>query len=185
MALKEFRSGIFEGVIDTTDVDNMLDRMAVGLADPSLISWLRGDVSPYLEKDIAQRFDSEGDNKSGSWPALHEATIAIREELGFGAGPINVRTGDLREFTETGREFLVGTGFVEMQVPGSPPDPVTAAKLEHAQRGTTANPNPRFGPTVPRPVLAINEGDLAAMMTMLHNHIIAFMTAGPAAAAAA
>lgn len=178
MAVKRIYSGAYEIIVDTTEVAGMLDALAVGLSAPSLELFLREDVSRYFEEDISGRFEAEGDAKSGEWAPLSEATIEIRNALGFGEGPINVRTGELKEHVTEDREFFAGVEWTEMQIPGQTQDAVIAQKLSTAQRGSNSNPIPQFGPTPARPVLAADEADLMKVMEMFVVHIEALLISG-------
>lgn len=179
MAVKKFSSGQFEIEMDTTSVDTMLDKLVLATSQTSLEEFMRVEVNEFFETRIGDTFNEEGGVKTGFWAPLSEATVAIREALGYGGdSPINVRTGELQDFVQYGREYLQGDDWVEMQVPGSPPDPITAQKLKTAQQGNPSNPIPGFGPTPPRPILAVDEMDLARIMEMLVVHIDGYLVAG-------
>ena len=95
------------------------------------------DRFKHVMSDIEQaRFDSQG---HGEWPALAPSTVEQRLRLGFGAGPILHRTGDLRDSlvdpnraAQTGpRHMIWGTSVPYAHwhqdggsVPGRPPQRV-------------------------------------------------------------
>ncbi len=170
--------GGFDVTFDTSSVDRMLDQLALAISPPSLMTWLQSDVSDKFSDDVSNRFVTEGDAKSGFWKELADPTNDIRIALGFAPeSPINERTGELKHFVQTGREYLMGPGSATMKIPGDPPDPITAQKLATAQQGTLKNPIDQFGATDARPVLAVDETDLAQIMGMLAQHIFIFVAA--------
>lgn len=163
---------IFTIDVDEVEVEVLIEKVLAATSEISLLAFLEQDVEAFFHADIQNRFNDEGDAKSGPWEPLQPATINIRQSLGFGDGPINVRTGELKEFLLGDYDSFAGLGWAEMNVPGDPKDPVTARKLETAQRGNPSNPIPNFGPTPPRPVLALAEVDMWRLLEMLQIHII-------------
>jgi hypothetical protein len=87
-----------EIIVDASEVTRTLDildrRLQVEVGD-----WMRGDLHDYLVQRASDRFANEGDDASGPWAPLSNATEAIRASRGFPpAHPINVRTHDLQRF---------------------------------------------------------------------------------------
>lgn len=73
-------------------------------------------VAPRMRQSFEQNFDSEGRPK---WRALSAVTIEDRLRRGYGAGPILVRTGELKESVVTTRESITLAGnIVQMVMPG-------------------------------------------------------------------
>lgn len=161
--------------IDASDVDRVIHLVEASVSGPSLERWLRGDATDIFHKDIESRFYEEGDVKSGFWAPLSEGTINIRRQLGYGPDPINRRTDEMFDFVTGNYPTHMGDGFATMDVPGKPNDPVTATKLETAQRGRADNPIPEFNATPPRPVLAVSEMDLARLLESLQVHVVNFV----------
>jgi len=63
-------------------------------------------IATDLAADVAQNFASEGalfDFGFGGWDALADSTVRQRERLGYGGeGPIELRTGELRDSFQRG-----------------------------------------------------------------------------------
>lgn len=115
--------------------------------------FVRGEVTEFFQQDIENRFSSEGDAKTGAWAPLKPATITIRASEGYGPGPINVRSGELKSFMSGPYPVFVDSpGSVIIDVPGDAP-PGVEAKFKTAQGGSTNNPL-GYGNTPARPVLA-------------------------------
>lgn len=169
--------GVLNFDIDTMEVQALLDRFELSLSGISLVMFLENDATKFFHDDIESRFEEEGDAKSGFWEPLHDATIDIRRADGWGDGPINDRTGALKEFLLGDYDVFSGGNWAEMNVPGSPGDSKTAQKLATAQQGATNNPL-GYGDTVARPVLAISEMDLFKLIELLEYHIVKFALAG-------
>lgn len=137
------------------------------------------EAGPWFENDISDRFHEEGDVRAGFWPPLKESTQRIRASRGFDpTEPINIRTDELYQFVVNHRSYSFGPDFAMMEVPGDPPDPLTAKKLLTAQRGDANNPSFPSAYTPPRPVLAADEGTLEIMLELLIGHVIEHVVAG-------
>lgn len=152
---------------DDAGVQAMLMHMNSALAPQSLGVFLSTVVDPYLRTRARARFDSEGDDVVGKWAPLKDSTRNIRQSMGYGAdGPINRRTGRLEQYIlGSPNKVTMHTAGATLVWPGTRPSGETADKLRTAQMG---KPMPS---TVPRPVLGINERDLAAVLTGLSLHI--------------
>lgn len=158
--------------VDDRTVDRLLRRVEKAISPAALAAFLGGPVHKHFQDEIVERFAIEGDSKSGSWPWLSDATEEIRASQGFDPeGPINQRTGQLLDFVATQYELGRIQSGAELHVPGKPADSTLAEKLLHAQQGATSNPLPGAGPTPPRPVLAVDETDMEAIMVLLSEHI--------------
>lgn len=163
--------------IDSIEVRALLERFERAVGQASLVLFLEGPATKFFHDDIESRFEEEGDAKSGFWQPLRDATIDIRRADGFGDGPINVRTGEFKEFMLSDYDVFGGTMWAEMNVPGSPGDSQTATKLATAQQGSNDN-SLGYGPTPARPVLAVSEMDLFALVGLLQIHILEYALAG-------
>lgn len=158
----------FDIVGNERGVQAMLERLDSALSPVGLAAFLNLGVGPWVKQRAADRFASEGDDVSGKWAPLQESTIEIREHAGFeGAHPINKRTGELEAYITEGQiGITAGPGFASMRYPDNPPATKSLKqKVETAQRGRS-NPN-----TVARPILGLNERDLAQVVTMLAFHV--------------
>ena len=168
----------------TTDWDAyrseaMLNSVMRAVGPTSLLSWLSGPADGYMTDEIVDRFAYEGDDKSGDWLPLTESTRRIREDLGFpGSNPINERTGGLLDFVMHSRDYISGSNWAGMEIPGDPGQVDLERKLLHAQRGATENPRFPGAITPPRPVLAVDESDMESLLKILEMHIMESVAAG-------
>lgn len=159
--------------VDAFDTNRMIERTLKAVDGISLEEYLRGPAHEYLEHEIVQRFAYEGDKKSGDWAPLSEATRTIRRELGYDEEGTNIRSGEMFRILTHDADFYPGTNSAEMSLPGSAGTRgQMAQKMQTATRGRANNPMPGFGPTPPRPVLAVDEMDMAALLEALNIWII-------------
>lgn len=166
--------------VDSFDTDQMLMRVWDVLRGERLEEYLSGPAHDHLEEEIVQRFAYEGDSRSGNWPPLAEATMDLRQRMGFSADEINIRTGEMfQTLVEEYDVFATGASSAEMILPGSAADDgAVAEKIKTAQQGRTSNPMPNFGPTPPRPVLAVDTSDMQELLERLSRWIIWEVSAG-------
>lgn len=158
----------FDIVGNQRGVQAMLNSIDSALSPSGLATFLGMAVGPWVKERAQDRFATEGDDVTGKWAPLSEVTVDIREKSGFeGAHPINRRTGELEEYITQGQVGVVATpGLAVMTYPKNPPNTKSLKeKVSTAQRGRS-NPS-----TVPRPVLGLNERDLAQVLTMLAFHV--------------
>jgi len=150
------------------DVEARLNALDTAVSPMALMRFLGFQVDPYIRSRAGARFNSEGDDVSGEWAPLSSATVRIRESLGFpGEHPINRRTGELEDFITQHRSLVVAIGGgASLVAPGSQPTGELRDKLERAQQGDDRAPA--------RPVLGMNEQDLAAVLTLLATHVVTF-----------
>lgn len=140
-------------------------------------------TSPYMRSKARDRFKSQGDDASGMWAPLRDATEEIRENAGFpGASPINKRTGGLEAYI-VGRPGEVTVTPIDSALffPARPRTKAEVEKLKTAQQGKPGG-TPLFGksmgaPTPPRPVAAMDATDLIHTMSALQIHIAAEIAA--------
>jgi hypothetical protein len=124
------------------------------------------EVTPYLQNRARARFEMEGDDVSGPWAPLTDATVAIRESAGFpGDHPINVRTGEMERFITGSRPTFAANPDAMMIFPGQDPVGKTYYKVQVAQKGTDVPPTPA------RPVIGIDEADLAYVLATIADEI--------------
>lgn len=166
-------TSIFNIEVEDKEVRELLEDVRLAISPLSLVEFLQEDATEFFRNDIESRFNEEGDVKSGFWAPLAESTVQIREQLGVGGSePINRRTDEMFDFLMGPYQIFVGGSWVEMQVPGDPPDPITERKLEVATKGTSQNSLFPNSYTPPRPVLAFSEMDMATLLQKLEFHII-------------
>ena len=157
----------FDYVIDERDVESKLWALDTALNPIAIAGFLGAQVDPYIRTRARQRFRDEGDDVTGKWAPLQEATWNWRMNNGYPPEhPINRRTGELEEYVTQSRSDLnYHTVGAVLKMPGDPPSGELKDKVTTAQSGR-ADPN-----TQPRPVIGMNERDLTAVMTMLFLYV--------------
>ena len=143
----------FDIVGNQRGVQAMLERIDSALSPTGLAAFMGLAVGPWVKERAQSRFAQEGDDVTGKWAPLADATVEIREHAGFeGSHPINKRTGELEEFITQGQIGVVSTpGLTVMTYPKDPPaGKGIRQKMETAQVGRS------FPSTKPRPVLGLN-----------------------------
>jgi hypothetical protein len=152
---------------DSRQVEQMLDRMNSAISPIGLMSFLGVKVDPYLRSRMEARFADEGDDVTGAWAPLKQVTQDIRAHQGFPpAHPINRRTGELEQYITASANFLgpIGDQGAILRLPGDPPASKSLKKkVTTAQKGDNR--------TVARPVLGMNEKDLAFVLGALAFHV--------------
>lgn len=168
--------------IEAGEVEEALDRLQSAFSNVSMVKFMRGAVQPHLHERATQRFESEGDSASGKWKPLTDYTNKDRQKQGFSAAhPINVRTGQLRDFITNQDGDISQTGIagtMRLDMPGGTSDDELLSKLETAQLGRDPNPNPKFNPVPARPVMALDRLDLDFVMTELFVHVFSVVKTG-------
>lgn len=157
----------FDYVISEKDVQSKLWALDTALNPFAIARFLGAEVDPYIRTRARQRFRDEGDDVTGKWEPLHEATWNWRMNEGYPPEhPINKRTGELETYiTDSPHNINVNTLGAVLVMPGHPPTGELKDKVSTAQTGRV-DPNTR-----PRPVIGMNEQDLTAVMTMLFLYI--------------
>lgn len=158
--------------VDARDVDRMLGKMETLLSPAMLATFLGGPVVEHFQDKFNRFFEQQGiDNQA--WQPLSEVTIADREAQGFGPGPINERTGEMRAYVtdSPGDIRILGTLSV-LTYPGKTPSGEMGRKLKTAQKGGTFQ-----GHAVPaRPVMDADETDMLYLMSALGFYVSAGMS---------
>lgn len=149
-------------------VQAMMTRMEIALSPIRVAGFLQATVDPYIRTRAKNRFSSEGDDVSGKWFPLQEVTQRIRGDQGFGAtGPINHRTGELEDYiTGTPGGAVPNALGATLTSPGTPASGTLLTKVQTAQAGKA------YPATVARPVMGVNEADMAAVVTDLAKYIV-------------
>lgn len=149
---------------DRSQVDKIMQTLEQRVNPVGLTLFLQTVVDPFLRNRIDQRFGSEGDDVTGTWHPLAQATQMIRAAYGFPPDhPINKRTGQLHAQLVGAQSDVKANGMgatLEHPPPGALSS-VTAKKLATAQGGSSS---PR---TPARPVLGVNENDLLFVTSSL------------------
>lgn len=150
-----------------------LTQMDLLLSPGSIAGFLKNFVVGYLQQAAADRFAMEGDEASGKWLPLKESTRRIRSEQGFPAGPINVRTGELREYV-VGNQGSIGIDIgATLEWPTNLPEGTDLMyKYRVAQTGTMSGKVPA------RPVVGMSFRDMAAINVLLGGFINTARKAG-------
>jgi hypothetical protein len=174
------------GIIDVEligtdeDVIRMLTYLESRLTFGELSIFLEEEFKPYLVERIRNRFANEGDDVVGTWAPLSPVTEQWRawgrERQFWSVGddhPINQRTREMYDYlTEGTWQVYTGGAGQGSAVLSSPTnrnnDRKMREKLSQAQRGRGSSPS--------RPVLGMNEADLAYFLTLFALHL-----AGPPA----
>lgn len=74
--------------------DRLFDAFALTIGDIPAV--MQSTLVPAVKAAHGRNFDSEGVAGRGKWAALAPRTLAERQRLGYGPGPILTRTGALR-----------------------------------------------------------------------------------------
>lgn len=139
-----------------------LDRVFVGLgATLDAFPEALRDTVPAVRAAHRAVFRSEGAAGRGAWPALAPSTIAQRRRLGYGPGPILLRTGALREHVlGTPAKISRVAGGVELRIA---PTPVVAGRPKYRAlaRGNPASNLPG------RPMVAVGPAAAASITSAL------------------
>lgn len=149
----------------------LLKRLMLSLSVIGLSAYMEG-VDDFVKGRIRQRFAQEGDDVSGQWMPLKEATVAMRESAGYpGEHPINVRTGEMYNLLTSGPARVTATSAGATYTHPASMTALNRDKIMTAQAGSDSPP------TLPRPVLGLNERDLAALLYMFGMHLNHFPAA--------
>lgn len=152
--------------LESSSLEGLLARLDTSLSPAGLSMFLMGSVHPWIQKRAKTRFAAEGDDVSGDWLPLAQATQEIRANGDWRVGPshpINRRTGDLEDYiTNANSSIMPWQGGSMLTYPDNPPvGPGLDEKMRTAQGGKD---HPK---TPPRPVIGLNETDLAYVMSTL------------------
>lgn len=152
--------------VDTFDVEFMLNRLDTATSPAGLATFLTGVVAPYIKERAERRFSQEGDDASGKWAPLRPATQEIRSRGPWpveASSPINVRTTELERYVTQSDALATPHALgATLKYPGKKTTKKTIVeKMRTAQLGRS---KPR---TVARPVLTVNETDLAYVTQQL------------------
>jgi hypothetical protein len=163
--------------VNTFEVSMLLKSVMLATSTAGLQGFGQ-QVADYLDDRAVNRFAYEGDEASGSWPALAPTTERIRASMGYGPdGPINIRTSEMFSAVAYSDSVLPLPGGVQVTKPN--PSDITGPleqKLITAQRGRTDNGLFPGASTPPRPVVALGERDMVEIMAKLQLYIMAATT---------
>lgn len=149
--------------VEAVKAEAMLDRLAGLLSPVMLATFLGGPVVEHFQDKFNRFFNQQGTD-AAPWQPLSEVTIADREAQGFGPGPINERTGELRAFvTDSPGTIRVLETLAVLTFPGPTPNGELGKKVRTAQQGGSFK-----GHSVPaRPVMDADESDMLYVMSAL------------------
>lgn len=159
-----------EIIADPSEVNKVMQQLQVKLSPAGLAAFLQTIVDPFIRNRIEGRFNSEGDDVSGAWHPLEQATQQIRAAYGYPPDhPINMRTGKMRTFLTTTQSDVKMTGMgAELTHPPLTADAVMNKKIATAQMGS---PSPS---TPARPVVGLNDNDLL----FITSELVVYITEG-------
>lgn len=155
---------------DTTEAAAVILQLQTRLSPAGLATFLQGIVDPFIRNRIQGRFTSEGDDVSGAWHPLEQATQQIRAAYGYPPDhPINVRTGEMQDFLVNTQSDVVMTGIgAELMHPPLTASAALSQKIATAQGG-------RASPSTPaRPVIGVNENDVL----FITSELVVYITEG-------
>lgn len=167
--------------VDDKDVDHMLTAFTNAVSTVSLEALLSGGIADALRYRAQNRFTSEGDSASGKWAALRPVTEEIRDFFGYPrAHPINYRSGELRRFVGQSHGAVAPMPDGAAMIWPSLASGDVEEKLKVAQRGSPRGSNPWFrtARTPPRPVVAVDQVDVAELLVAVGHHLETSMRAG-------
>lgn len=147
----------------TKSASAVLGALAVKLESTVLGPAIAEFMTPVVQQSTEARFTGEGDQAVGKWEPLAKSTIDQRLKMGFGRGPINVRTGEMKDSVTDAAFFgisRVSQGFVQLRYPEVPPGGELLTKVKTAQGGKTKDGMV----TPPRPILSFTQGDLEQLL---------------------
>lgn len=149
-----------EVYVSSGAVEALLLRLEDTLRPAHMAEFLGYNITPYIQGRVQRRFEMEGDDVSGPWAPLADATVRMREDAGFpGEHPINVRTGELERYISDSTPALVAEPYAMLIYPGRDPGGEMGAKMRTAQSGSD-------NPSAPaRPVIGLDEADLTYVLT--------------------
>lgn len=162
-------SGYFDVqiLVKEKQVQALLHSLDTALNPVAIAAFLGATVDPHIRRRAQERFTSEGDDVSGKWLPLTPATQQIRAQMGYGsAHPINVRSGQLQDYVVDSANAIAVTPLgAVLRMPGKPAAGTLKDKVRTAQKGSDD------GRTPARPVIGMNEQDLAFVLAALGGYI--------------
>lgn len=162
---------VFNIYVEDTSVVGLINAVEKAVSPLSIANFLETEGMDHLIERLWNRFEMEGDQASGKWRPLSDATIEIRSRLGYTPIQTNIRTREMVEFLENNYDLQMIMDGALLVWPGSPISEAVEKKLMTAQMGNALNVWPQMGTTPKRPVVAIDESDLFAFMHLLAVHI--------------
>lgn len=143
-------------------VDKALGKLYLGMGTPSIM-FAMGHIHRHFTGKAIDMFNSETDPQGEAWKPLAEATKQIRVSLGYPPGPINERSGRLRDYLVTAKSDILGSSdsVISYAYPsrGFPPADLMGA----FEQASGLNPK---APTARR-VVGMNEQDVAFVLATL------------------
>lgn len=150
--------------VDATQAKLKAEALSGRVSAAGLIASLNIVHELFVSK-TGEMFDQEKDPFGTPWPELSDATKSIRVSLGFAEGPINHRTGRLRDdLVEAPADILGGSsGIVSYAFPrrGFPGQDLQRRYAQASGQGK--------GPA--RKVIGMNETDVAKVLLVLNSSL--------------
>ncbi|UYL87041.1 hypothetical protein SEA_HOLLOW_20 [Gordonia phage Hollow] len=122
----------------------------------------------HFQQRVSERFAQEGDDASGNWLPLADATLKEKAKAGY-PPYINVRTGAMRAYLENAPGYIIGGGKqgTSFGWPRAAPSKNLQDRIKLAQFGDFEN-----GREVPaRPVIAADATDMMTLAKLLDAYI--------------
>lgn len=155
-------------VVNDQMVNSRLARMEYMLTGPVIGTMLHTLAVPLLREDAKRRFATQGASDGAKWRPLRQSTLEIRRSKGFGPGPINVRTGLLRDFTTTALGQTVSTpSYTQLAWPGT--QPAAGSNLGYAY--STAQAGSSVWGTPARPVARLSPKVIVGIYAAIAGHV--------------
>jgi hypothetical protein len=166
-------------ITEVKSVQALLAAAHFAIGPPSMAAWLSGPMTHNIQQRAQERFLGQGEDISdggggwSNWEPLQDSTISWRASAGYGATPINVRTGELESYITGSPSNVTPTGTgASLVYPGTPASGTLATKVQTAQAGK-ATPQ-----TDPRPVLGLSSPDLEFALMSLGTWIATSISSG-------
>jgi hypothetical protein len=152
---------------NAAELETWLYSVGDALSSTRLATFMTTSMLPYLRRRAKERFASEGDDVSGKWAPLTEATNEIRQRGGFPPEhPINQRTHGLYQWITAGAVPLleISSTSTTMTWPGNVSGDMSD-KFSTAQKGKSKGG--RYGATPARPVVGLGLADATSAISLL------------------
>lgn len=180
--------------VESAAVQALLNHLRNKLTPMGLIEWMHTRAHIILRERASTRFSSEGDDAVAPWIDLAFATGRIRAAQGYSPyHPINVRSGQLRNFILNSFTVRPSGGGAVMMMPGNASGTLLSklrvaqsgggnrVETQIARPGLSGRSNATLGvrsanvrPAPPRPVIALSATD----MTLLGHSLMDWIQMG-------
>lgn len=153
--------------VGAESAEDAITSLVYSTSPPALAYFMHTRALNWLQRRARDRFATEGDDASGGWQLLTDATVNIREAKGFVPIRINRRTSELHNWVVNAEGAVVTSpSLTQLTWPGPAGGGELEEKMRTAQQGKS---DPR---TPARPVVAVNEVDLMSILTLLGDFLL-------------